>query len=160
MSPVTRLARAGEPGYLEEALARAREELDAVVAARPPVRRPPVPVKVSWQLRKLGAVDAGAPVLALAAVDVDANGKADLIALTSRELLRLPTTGIMAIAVRWPLPSGPPPQRPRDPVGTLIRDRDAAGALERVVGRLHDGRRRRPAARDRSVRRLPLVHRR
>jgi hypothetical protein len=90
------------------------------VAARPPVRRPPVPVKVGWQLRRLGAVDAGAPLLALAAVDLDANGKADLIALTSRELLRLPTTGIMAIAVRWPLPSGPPPQRPRDPVGTLI----------------------------------------
>ncbi len=117
------------PSYLEQALERARAELDAAVAARPPVRRPPVPVKVGWQVRRLGAVDASAPLLALAVADADADGKADLIALTGRELLRLPITGGMMIAQRTPLPAGPPPLRPRDPVGTLVAGVGSRGAL-------------------------------
>jgi len=106
--------------FLVRILDGATAELATVIAERPPPRRPPVPVKVAWQARRLASLDLGAPLLALAAVPPAGDGRAQLLALTTRELLLLtPGATTVAIAGRMPLPTEPPAQRPRDPVGTL-----------------------------------------
>jgi len=111
--PSPERARALIAGWWDEVSRR----LDA--AARP---RPPVPVAVVWQSRRIASVDLAAPLLALAAADVDADGRAELVALTAREVIVLEAgvAGTVTITARASLPPMVAIRRPRDPVGTVV----------------------------------------
>ena len=95
--------------------------LDEVIAERVP--RPPVPVAVSWRDRRIGSIDLGAPLLAVTAADLDRDGKAELAALTTREVVVLAVRERALVERgRAPLGGEPAPLRPRDPVGVLAVD--------------------------------------
>jgi hypothetical protein len=141
----------GEPSFFGRVWVEIAAELDRLAAER--ARRPPVPVKVTWRARKIGSVDPGAPLLALEAADLDGDGRAELLALTTREVLVLESLNRVELRVvaRAPLPPDSPLIRTRDPVGSLtvaggeVRARtseQAAGAAYRYRdGRLVQARR-------------------
>jgi hypothetical protein len=98
--------------------------LDAIAASHTPRLVPPVPIAVHWKPVKLGSLDLGSPLVALTAADLDGDGKAELYAVTSREvvaialvdkrlkeLARVPFTGERAVPT------------PRDVVGMAIVDK-------------------------------------
>lgn len=100
--------------------------LDGVIAERVP--RPPVPVPLSWRDRRIGSIDLGAPLLAVAAADLDRDGRAELVALTTRELVVLSVRERSLVEkARAPLGGEPAPLRPRDPIGALGIDTQADG---------------------------------
>ena len=102
--------------------------LDAVVAERSP--HPPVPVPVSWRDRRIASIDLGAPLLAVAAADLDRDGRAELAALTTREVVVLSVRERSLVErTRAPLGGEPAPLRPRDPVGVLAVDEAPGGGL-------------------------------
>jgi hypothetical protein len=109
---------------------RANALLAEASAARIPPRRPPTPVPVRWKAKRLGAVDLGAPLVALAAGDLDRDGRAELAAVTEREVLVLAPRGKRALAVvaRASLPEEPPEAEPRLTVATAVVVDAAAGA--------------------------------
>lgn len=125
-------ASAGERTPLADLWTRVRAEIDAAVEARTP--KPPVPVKVSWQPRRLATLDLGAPLLALDGADLDGDGRAELVALTTAEIVvaRAGEDGELAIAARLALPAAPPSIRPRDPVGALWIAAGVDGPLVRA----------------------------
>jgi hypothetical protein len=101
-------------------------------AARAAVRVPPRPLQVRWQARRLASIPLDAPLLALAAADLDGDGRDELAALTARELVVLAHDGhAFAVHGRALLPAEPASMRPRAPVGTLVvRDSDGDGRDE------------------------------
>jgi hypothetical protein len=101
-------------------------------AARAAVRVPPRPIQVRWQARRLASIPLDAPLLALAAADLDGDGRDELAALTARELVILAHDGhAFAVHGRALLPAEPATMRPRAPVGTLVvRDSDGDGRDE------------------------------
>jgi FG-GAP-like repeat len=102
-----------------------RKAVELAVAERS--RRPPVPVAVTWRERRIASVDLGAPLLAVAGVDVDRDGRIELAALTTREVVLLAPAGKAIRELgRAALPGEPAAIRPRDPVGTLVVDERAA----------------------------------
>ena len=97
-------------------------------------RRPPVPVPVTWRERRIASVDLGGLLLALAAADLDRDGRAELAALTTEWVILLAPAGkSMREVGRAALPGDPPTIRPRDPVGTLVVD--ARGAEIELLAR-------------------------
>ena len=102
-----------------------------------PAPVPPVPVKVVWRSRRLAAVDLGAPLLAIAAADVDGDGAAELVALTTREALVLELSGKrkVSIAARVELPGAAPEKRPRDAVGALVVDDTDGDGVPEIMAR-------------------------
>lgn len=108
-----------EAGPLDEFLGRIKEALDAAAAARVP--RPPVPVPVKWEARKLGSLALAAPLVALEFGDLDRDGRDELVGLTTGEILVLAAASA-TITARAPLPPAPALIRSRDPVGTLVID--------------------------------------
>jgi hypothetical protein len=108
----------GGPGALWRAVAAA---FDAASAEREPPPRPPVAVPVTWKAKRVASLDLGAPLLALAAGDLDGDGKAEVVALTERHVVVLRPSGKgLGEVARAPLPSDPASIRPRDAVGTLV----------------------------------------
>lgn len=108
----------GEIGALWRAVAAAFDEASL---ARIPPPQPPVPVRVTWKARRVASLDLGSPLLALAAGDLDGDGKAELVALTEKHVVVLrPSKKTLAEVARAPLPPEPAPIRPRDAVGTLV----------------------------------------
>jgi hypothetical protein len=66
-------------------------------------------------------LDLGAPILALAAGDLDGDGKAELAAVTPDELVVLDLDkDAVAVRLRIALEGGAPVPRPRQPVGTVV----------------------------------------
>ncbi|HUH04599.1 MAG TPA: VCBS repeat-containing protein [Kofleriaceae bacterium] len=110
-----------DAAFVDELWRQATAALEQAVAARIPPLRPPVPVPVTWRARRMGTVDLQAPLLALTAVDLDADGTSELVALTTREVLLLRRVDSRRVDVvgRLELPAGPSSLRPRDPVGQL-----------------------------------------
>jgi hypothetical protein len=118
----------GEIGALWRTIAAAFDEASA---AREPPPRPPVAVPVKWKARRVASLDLGAPLLALAAGDLDGDHKAELVALTERHVVVLrPAKKSLAEVARIALPSDPATIRPRDAVGTLVIARGEGGAAE------------------------------
>lgn len=118
----------GEVGALWRVIAAA---FDDASFAREPPPRPPVPVKVTWKARRVASLDLGAPLLALAAGDLDGDGKAELVALTERHVVVLrPARRRLAEVARVGLPADPASIRPRDAVGTLVITLGADGGAE------------------------------
>jgi hypothetical protein len=116
-----------EPGVLHQLAADVSARLDAAIAAHGPKLVPPVPVAVHWKPVRLGSLDLGAPLVALAAADLDGDGKVELYAVTSREVV------VIALAARGPRVVGRVSftgdlavPAPRDVVGTAVVD---GGAL-------------------------------
>ncbi|HET9990406.1 MAG TPA: hypothetical protein VFQ65_17865 [Kofleriaceae bacterium] len=114
------LCATASAGVLHDIANDIAAKLAAVRAARAP--KPPVPVAVKWHPVKLSpSFELGAPVIALAAADLDGDGKPELYAVTTREVIafaladhhvkelaRVPFTGDAAIPA------------PRDPVGAAV----------------------------------------
>ena len=122
-------APARAEGFLHELAHQARLRLDAAVATRAPALVPPVPVIVRWKAQKLGAIDVGATLVALAAADLDGDGKAELYAVTPREVVVIGVSphGLKELG-RVPFGGELAVPAPRDPVGTAIVDGDAVVA--------------------------------
>ena len=77
-------------GFLHDLAKDVSARLEALRASRVPKLVPPVPVAVTWRPQKLTpSLDLGAPVLALTAADLDGDGKAELYAVTAREVIAI-----------------------------------------------------------------------
>jgi hypothetical protein len=105
------------------------QRLDDVIAANAPKLTPPTPVTVHWHAQKLGSIDLGATLVALAAADLDGDGKAELYALTARDVVAikvrnhaLDEAGRVVYTGELASPAS------RDVVGTAIVDGDAIAA--------------------------------
>jgi hypothetical protein len=81
---------------------------------------PPVAVPLTWKARRVASLELGAPLLALAAGDLDGDGRAELVALTERAVIVMaPARRGMVERARIALPAEPASIRPRDAVGAL-----------------------------------------
>jgi hypothetical protein len=109
-------------GWIE----RIRAEL---AAARPLVRTPPVPVKIKWRPRRIASVNIGSPLLALVGGDLDGDHKAELYAITEREVVAFDVGAKLTERARLALPPEPAKIRPRDAVATAYVERGAKPEL-------------------------------
>ncbi len=116
-------------GPLQRLLADIRARIDAAIIARPPRLVPPKKLAIKWKLGRLGSLDLGAPLVALTAADLDGDRKAELYAVTAREVIaiavrgrRLEEIGRVSFAGELAVPA------PRDVVGTAIVDGGAVVA--------------------------------
>jgi hypothetical protein len=111
---------------------RAEVALAAAMADREPVLAPPVPVAVAWLAhpRRLASLDLGAPLLAMVGSDLDRDRKAELYAITERDVIALDVKGGKIVErARAPLPVEPPAIRPRDAVATACFEHPGAPEL-------------------------------
>jgi hypothetical protein len=114
--------------WLHELVRDVRARIDTAIVARPPVLVPPKKIAVRWKLVKLGSLDLGAPLVALAGADLDGDGRGELYAVTAHEVIaigmrgkKLEELGRVAFSGEAALPM------PRDVVGHAIVD-PAVGA--------------------------------
>jgi len=109
-------------GFLHHLVDELGQRLDSIEAARGPTLVPPVPVAVAWRPQKLApSLDLDAPLLALAAGDLDGDGRAELYAVTAREVIALSVTGARVRELgRVALAGELAAHRPRDPVGAAV----------------------------------------
>lgn len=114
-------ARAGDDAYLGRLAISVTERLDALAAAHVPKVVPPVPVRVTWKPARLGSLDLGGPLAALAAADLDGDGRFELYAVTAHEVIGIAIRGGKAIELGRVAFSGPRAvPEPRDVVGTAV----------------------------------------
>jgi hypothetical protein len=131
-------AHAGEvrppDGFVERLRLRVRTALERAATERGAVR-PPVPVPVIWKPRRLVSLDLGAPLLAMTAGDLDGDGRAEVAAVTERDVVVLAARDRRALAeiARAPLPAEPPSLRPRDAVGAAVITPAPGGRGELLV---------------------------
>jgi hypothetical protein len=111
------------PGPLHRLLTEVRARIDAAIIARPPKLVPPKKLAIQWKLGKVGSLDLGAPLVALTAADLDGDGKAELYAVTPREVIAIGLRGKRLEEVgRVSFGGEPAIPAPRDVVGTAIVD--------------------------------------
>ena len=116
-----------EDEYLARLATTVRARLDAIVAANAPKLVPPTPIAVTWKVAKVGSIELGAPLVALAAGELDGDRRAgELYAVTPREVVaigfrngRVEVLGRVAFVGERAVPE------PRDVVGTAVLDGDA-----------------------------------
>jgi len=106
-------------GVLHDLASEIATRLDALRAAHAP--KPAVPVAVKWKPQRLSSIELGAPLVALTAGDLDGDGRAELYAVTTHE--------VIAFAVgehhvkelsRVAFVGEPAVPASRDPVGTAV----------------------------------------
>jgi len=115
-------ARAEEP-FLVRLAQTVRARLEAASLARGPKLVPPVPVAVKWKATRIGSLELGAPLVALVAGDLDGNGKGELYAVTSREVIALSLLDGKAKELgRVAFGGEPAVPAPRDVVGAAVID--------------------------------------
>ncbi|MBA3819548.1 MAG: hypothetical protein H0X17_11695, partial [Deltaproteobacteria bacterium] len=89
---------AGAPDdYLGRLAGVVERRLDELARGHAPKLTPPVPIAVPWKALRLGSLDLGAPLVAMTAGDLDANGSAELYAVTSREVVAVVLRGTKLI---------------------------------------------------------------
>jgi hypothetical protein len=109
-----------DDSWLRSLAQDARARLDAAVAARAPKIIPPVPIAVAWKPQRIGSLDLGAPLVALVAADLDGDKKAELYAVTSREVVAIAAAGRVHELGRAAFTGEPALPQPRDVVGTAV----------------------------------------
>ena len=115
-------ARADD-SWLRSLAQDARVRLDAAIAARTPKQVAPVPIAVTWKPQRVGSLDLGAPLVALVAADLDGDHKAELYAVTSREVIAIGASGRVHELGRVAFAGEPALPQPRDVVGTAVAGR-------------------------------------
>ncbi len=116
-------AHAGSEDYFARLAAAAKHSVDGVIAERGPTLVPPVPVKLTWKPVRLGSFDPGVPLVALTAADLDHDGKTELYAVTTREVIALGLGSRRVVELgRVPFAGDPAMPASRDPVGTAVVD--------------------------------------
>jgi hypothetical protein len=119
-------APARADGFFHELAREARQRIDDAIAARAPKLVPPVAIAVHYKAQKLGSIDLGAPLVALAAADLDGDGKAELFAVTPRDIVAYALRGRGPSELARTTYSGElAAPASRDPVGTAVVDGDA-----------------------------------
>jgi hypothetical protein len=117
---------AADRAALRRIVEKANAAIERAIAASAPPRVPPVPVKVTWRPRRLASVNVGAQLLALVGGDLDADGKAELYAVTEKDVVVYDAAaGKLVERGRAALPADPPALRPRDAVATAYVERGA-----------------------------------
>jgi hypothetical protein len=116
-----RASEAPPPGYLAQLAAAVRARLDALAAAHGPKLVPPTPVAVKWKVVKLGSIDLGAPLVALAAADLDGDKRGELYAVTPRQVIAIGFRNGRALELgRVAFTGDRAVPAPRDVVGTAV----------------------------------------
>ncbi len=124
------VARGGEAppprpadSFLHDLVHDVRARIAAAIAAHPPKLVPPTPVALRYKLVRLGSVDLGAPLVALAGADLDGDGTGELYAVTSREVVAIALRGKKLVELgRVAFAGEPALPMPRDVVGTATVD--------------------------------------
>ncbi len=120
------------PGFIHDLLAEIHAKVDAAILARPPKLVAPRPIKLGYKLVKLGTLDLGGPLAAMTAGDLDGDGKAELYAVTAREVIAIGTgdkkTPGLHILGRVAFTGDPAPAPPRDVVATAVIDHGVLAA--------------------------------
>jgi len=111
--------------FLHRLAGEARARLDAAVAARAPKLVPPVPLVPRWRAQRLGPIDLGADPVAVAAADLDGDGKAELYIVTAREVIAVSLAGRPRELGRVAFTGEPAVPEPRDTVGAAVVERGA-----------------------------------
>jgi hypothetical protein len=116
-------ARADDGGFLHRLAHEAQIKADAAIAARAPKLVPPVAVAVKWRPVKLASLDLGAPLVAMTAADLDGDGRAELYAVTTHDVIAIGWRGKHLDELARVAFAGDAAQPvPRDPVGTAVID--------------------------------------
>ena len=118
-------AARADDGYLARLASAVRTRLEDAAAAHVPRPVPPVPVAIRWKPQKLGSLDLGAPVVAVAAADLDGDGKAELYLVTSREVTAVAIAGRVHKLGHVAFSGEPAVPASRDVVGTAVIDGNA-----------------------------------
>lgn len=115
---------ADEPGgdTLARLAVAVRDRLAAAADAHVARLVPPVPVAIKWRPQRLGSLDLGAPIVAVAAADLDRDGRAELYLVTSREVIAVAIAGRLRVLGRAAFAGEPAVPASRDPVGTAVVD--------------------------------------
>ncbi|MBL0212707.1 MAG: hypothetical protein IPQ07_02370 [Myxococcales bacterium] len=114
----------GADDYFARLASAAQHSVDEVISARAPKLVPPVPVKPVWKAVRLGSLDLAAPLLALTSVDLDHDGKAELYAVTPREVIAIGLANRKVAELGRVAFSGDAAAiASRDPVGTIALDK-------------------------------------
>ena len=117
-------------GFFGRLAAAVRTRLDDAAAAHRARLVPPVPVAVKWKPQKLGSLDLGAPIAAVAAADLDGDRRAELYVVTSREVIAASIAGKVHEQSRVAFGGDPAVPASRDVVGTAVVE---GGALIAAV---------------------------
>jgi hypothetical protein len=112
----------GGRDYLARLAAAVRARLGDAAAAHVVRLVPPVPVAVKWKPQKLGSLDLGAPIVAVAAADLDGDGKAELYVVTGRDVIVASLAGRVREQGRVAFGGEPAVPASRDLVGTAVVD--------------------------------------
>ncbi len=112
-------------GFLHRLMTEARQRLDAAATGRAPKLVPPQPVAMRRVLKKVGSLELGAPLVALTAADLDGDRKAELYAVTSREVIAIAIDRRPRELARVAFAAEPAAMSPRDMVGTAVADGNA-----------------------------------
>ena len=114
------VAGAAPDDYLSRLPILVQKRLDEMSAARAPKLTPPTPIPVTWKATRAGSIDLGAPLLAMTAADLDGDKKAELYAVTSREVIHIPLrNGKPGDLVRVAFGGERAVPAPRDAVGSV-----------------------------------------
>jgi hypothetical protein len=108
--------------YLAGLVAAVRARLDEAATAHVARVVPPVRVTPRWKPQKLGSLDLGAPLVAVAAADLDGDGKAELYLVTAREVIAIGVAGKLRELGRVAFTGEPAVPASRDVVGTAVVD--------------------------------------
>jgi len=111
-------AAAAPDDYLSRLPILVQKRLDEMSAARVPKLTPPTPVPVVWKALRIGSIDVGAPLVAFTAADLDGDGKSELYAVTSREVVAISLKGKPTELGRVAFAGDRAVPAPRDVVGS------------------------------------------